>query len=312
MSWWRKWRDGRQIRSAHAIIVFVLIVIALLMFTFSDLVYNSDHYKDKSNRCSSVFAPVFDVVLDAGSTGTRVYVYRFERRHGQELRLRNEYVKRVQPGLSSYNKNLNGASNSLAQLTKFALDQIPGRYRRCTSITLKATAGLRLLPTTEQEQLLDKAETLLTSTSLFNRGSSIISGREEGVYGWLTVNYLLHRLPGSYPTTSHARRYTSNLDVPIIVDKTVVTVDMGGGSTQIVFAVREEDVGSWLPVSYTSQLQWGQQRLTLYQHSYLGLGLNEARKTLYKSFNASTNNFACLPHSFPVKVNDVITLSNDG
>lgn len=113
ISWLRKWRDGRQIRSAHTIIVFLLVVIALLMFTFSELIYNGDRYKDKSNRCSNVLAPVFDVVLDAGSTGTRVYVYRFERRHGQELQLRNEYVKRVQPGLSSYHKNVDGVSISL-------------------------------------------------------------------------------------------------------------------------------------------------------------------------------------------------------
>lgn len=90
--------------------------------------------------------------------------------------------------------------------------------------------------------------------------------------------------------------------MPIVIDNTVVTVDMGGGSTQIVFAVHEEDVGNWLPVSYTSQLQWGQQRLTLYQHSYLGLGLNEARKTLYRSFNTSTDKFVCLPHSYSVTV----------
>lgn len=45
---------------------------------------------------------------------------------------------------------------------------------------------------------------------------SILNGNDEGIYAWYTVNFLLEKLHN--------------------ISSSIVTMDLGGGSTQITFA----------------------------------------------------------------------------
>lgn len=62
-----------------------------------------------------------------------------------------------------------------------------------TPLILKATAGLRLLPTEKADDLLKEVKKLLNNSEFYTTDKSveIMDGREEGIFSWFTVNYLL-------------------------------------------------------------------------------------------------------------------------
>lgn len=227
-----------------------------------------------SSRTDSPSACIYDVILDAGSTGSRVHVFEFKW-EGSRPKLISEYYKRVQPGLSSFALDPHGAVNSLRPIMEAALTMVPVDRRASTSVALKATAGIRLLPQHQQNAILNAVDSYLSGTPLRNRGASLMSGAEEGVGAWLTVNYLLGNL--------------------FFSSSTVATVDMGGASSQIVFETAESD-GAWLPYHYVSNIRIGPRRVTLYHYSYLGLGLNEARKAV-KGFLSPAQLSSCEPRA---------------
>ena len=129
---------------------------------------------------------------------------------------------------------------------------------------LKATAGLRLLPGRQSQDILDTVEAHLRKTEFFipPRAVEIMDGSEEGVFAWITVNFLLGRL---------GKR-----------DKlpTVGIMDLGGGSTQIVLEPSNPRSLASAPGSSVYSLKFGKFTYKLYQHSYLGFGLMEARKKI--------------------------------
>ena len=80
---------------------------------------------------------------------------------------------------------------------------------------------------------------------------------EEGLFGWVTVNYLLDAL---YATTPPR--------------EPVGIIDLGGGSVQIVFPTAES---STAPAGYSQHLDFGGRKHGLYLKSHLGFGLDAAR-----------------------------------
>ncbi|KAG5482782.1 hypothetical protein LSCM1_06812 [Leishmania martiniquensis] len=262
------------------------LLVALALFGFV-VYYESPSF----SPCASPYANIYDIVIDAGSTGSRVHVFRYER-SSDGVVLLNEVFQRVEPGLSSFVADPDGARHSIKGLIRIAESAIPQSYHSCTSVTLKATAGLRLLPDADQQVLINAAEQTLQASPFQSRGASIISGVQEGIYGWLTVNYLLRTLD-----TEGA---------------TVATIDMGGASAQVVFETTRSS-GEWLPFNYAHRLRTPQRTISLYQHSYLGLGLNEAKKTLMALFAAvnGTSPFACFPKGYTMHLNGVELRNKD-
>lgn len=91
----------------------------------------------------------------------------------------------------------------------------------------------------------------------------------SGVYAWITTNYLLGKI-GSPEDTS-----------------TAAIFDLGGGSTQIVFqpTFPSSDGGMpehLAPGDHKYALNFGGRNFDLYQHSHLGYGLMEARRSIHK------------------------------
>ncbi len=83
---------------------------------------------------------------------------------------------------------------------------------------------------------------------------AVISGEEEGVFGWLTANTLLGRLP-----SSGAPQYVGALD-------------MGGASTQITFVPSTSLLSNLFHVALETAVQQD-----VYTHSFLYLGLDQSR-----------------------------------
>jgi guanosine-diphosphatase len=94
-----------------------------------------------------------------------------------------------------------------------------------------------------------------------------MDGSDEGVFAWVTANYLLGSIrPDSAPSAADSH--------------TVAVLDLGGASTQIVFA---PVTGAPLyPGEHKYDLEFGGSTRVLYQHSYLGYGLMRARASVHR------------------------------
>ncbi|KAI8869995.1 hypothetical protein GQ42DRAFT_163063 [Ramicandelaber brevisporus] len=211
------------------------------------------------------------LIVDAGSTGSRIHVYRFNNCKASP-ELEGEVFDHTAPGLSAYPRDPEAAARSLDGLMRTALENVPKHLHKHTPVTVKATAGLRLLGAEASDKILAATRRLLETKYPFpviaKDGVSIMSGIDEGVYAWITVNHLLQRI--GHPDGK--RRPTAAL------------FDMGGGSTQAVFEPARSDEDSAESViasdDHKYDITFGGKQYGLYQHSYLGYGLKEARRRM--------------------------------
>ncbi|PJF17355.1 putative guanosine-diphosphatase, partial [Paramicrosporidium saccamoebae] len=219
------------------------------------------------------------IIFDAGSTGSRVHVYEFQFCGSKLNVLVDEVFEEVKPGLSHYHADPLQAAKSLKPLLDSAVARVPPDTRKCTPLVVKATAGLRLLPEYSVTGILQNVrEFIKTHPFLLGDGKlshseavAVMDGSEEGVFAWVTVNFLQDKLrPG----------FTS---MPFLPDETSVVMDLGGGSTQIVFAIARDGYADIDPLKhpqYYYRLALHGNQVDLYQQSYLGYGLMEARKNI--------------------------------
>ncbi|XP_011708265.1 PREDICTED: ectonucleoside triphosphate diphosphohydrolase 5 isoform X4 [Wasmannia auropunctata] len=207
--------------------------------------------------------PFYVVVIDAGSTGSRVLAFSFhESILNGNLVLDNELFKEVKPGLSSFADRPEDAAKSLTTLLNDAKAVIPQSEWPHTLLTMKATAGLRLLPEHKANGILEECRKLFqTSGFQVTRNSiSIMEGTDEGIFSWFTVNFLLDR----FNTLSS--------------QSTVAALDLGGGSTQVTF---QPDSGQAKKLEkHVYSINVFNHNMSLYTHSYLGMGLMAARKAI--------------------------------
>jgi guanosine-diphosphatase len=215
-------------------------------------------------------------MIDAGSSGSRVHVYKFNN-CGAAPELENEEFKMLEPGLSSFKDDPSAAAHSLDPLMQVALDTVPDKLKACTPVAVKATAGLRLIGPELSDAILAEVRRHLEQDYPFpvvseeEEGVAVLEGSLEGVYAWITTNYLLGKIGG--PDKS----------------PTVATFDLGGGSTQIVFEPTFPDLPhGGMPEKLADgdhkyALDFGGRKFELYQHSHLGYGLNSARATIHET-----------------------------
>ena len=145
----------------------------------------------------------YAIVFDAGSSGTRVYVYNWKKAEyvkpkdlGRlpEIKTDKEWRLKVHPGVSTFGEKpeLVGPDH-LAQLLDFALTIVPKDEIPNTPVFLLATAGMRLLPSAQRYELLNRicsyfrqaSDLLLPDCDLHVQ---VIPGETEGLYGWIAAN----------------------------------------------------------------------------------------------------------------------------
>ncbi len=247
---------GENILGLPPLVFYVIMCNVVLLggiWTIMAPAYDPSH----SGLDLSQTAVRYGCVIDAGSTGTRLHVYKFERlhhtaseaRHGSgsiadndalahdsaNYRLADELFTEVDVGLATLVSPEATAKDEkdgvtldqrlatvLSPLITAATKYVPELDQRRTKFTVRATAGFRLLPKDDARRLLHAVRSVIRATRFLYGSVSIISGQEEGVWAWLTVNYLLHRFDDA-PNLPNGRQ------------PTVGVMDLGGASTQIVF-----------------------------------------------------------------------------
>jgi len=210
------------------------------------------------------------LMFDAGSTGSRIHVFSFDAGSGKLL---GEVFEEVKPGLSSY-ATPELAAQSLKPLMEIADKTVPLADQPKTPLALKATAGLRQLGQDKADATLLAVRKYMGTYKYPIQSVEIMDGSDEGVYAWITVNYLLGRLGAAEKKG------------------TVSVMDLGGGSTQIVF----EPKGSAMlkaPKEYVYKLKFGPHSYELYQNSYDRYGLMRARERILEKSESAVS--PCVP-----------------
>ena len=169
-------------------------------------------------------------MIDAGSSGCRAHVFRYGKLgsiDGPMYVLPQHLSRKVKPGLSSFAKTPNDAGVSLKGLVDFVKEQVPESDWATTPIWLKATAGLRMLEHAESSAVLTSVRAFLgdkaQSPFLFRTSwARIISGNEEGGFGWIAYNYLKKIIGPKRVLTAEGA-----IQAPYAV------VEMGGASSQV-------------------------------------------------------------------------------
>lgn len=177
-------------------------------------------------------------------------------------------------GLSSFAENVEDISGYLAPLLEFAWRTVPPSLHAETPLYVLATAGMRLLAPQAQADVLEATCHFLRFHSNFHidvpsadgpcgRSVRIITGEEEGMYGWLAVNYLMD---GFGPSDSDRTTYGF--------------LDMGGASTQIAFEPSPSVRGSATNLLDIRLRMLGGEEIKhqVFVTTWLGYGTNQARE----------------------------------
>ena len=236
----------------------------------------------------------YGIMMDAGSTGSRTHIFEFDIQPNGQMKLVREVFEELKPGLSSFATNPEGAATSLIPLMEAAVKSVPAPAVPCTPVALKATAGLRLLGQGPSDAIL-AAVSKLFGKYKFVAGADaaiVMDSKDEGPYAWLTVNFLLETLaPGK---------------------KTAAILDLGGGSTQIVFVPDDASKLTNAPKENLYVAKVNGATFQAYQHSHLGLGLKEAAKAIVKAAAKATSPFACFPADHTETVDETVVKTESG
>lgn len=177
----------------------------------------------------------FGVIVDCGSSGTRAHLYVWDGTlplqkilHDIEpMRDSDEkpISKKFQPSLASFADQPKEKLNAyIRQIMDYIDDHVPVKSRPFTGVYLMATAGMRLLNDEEQMRIINEAKSYIEDNYNFARVRvDVISGAQEGMYQWISVNAKAKRFLGQ---NTNGRT------------KTFGIIEMGGASLQIAYQLR--------------------------------------------------------------------------
>lgn len=205
-------------------------------------------------------------VIDAGSTGSRVHIFSYDLDEtNTPVNITELWSKKTKPGFATIEANHNTIDAYMTILLAGApVQQMP--------VYFYATAGMRLIPQAKQKLYYQNLRNWFNNQSNWQLvDAKTITGDDEALYDWLSVNYHL----GTLKSASQ---------------KPVGVLDIGGASTQIAFPLQNgasQNLGKGTQV----ELNLYGQHIHLFVHSFLGLGQNEMTHQLLDSASCFANNY---------------------
>ncbi|XP_053125419.1 ectonucleoside triphosphate diphosphohydrolase 4 isoform X3 [Hemicordylus capensis] len=306
-----------------------IVVVGLLAAVFVLLYYSVVKYSYKDRRLHRYLARVTDteatdtnnpnlnygIMVDCGSSGSRIFVYCWPRHNGNPHdlldikqmrdRSRKPVVMKIKPGISEFATSPEKVSDYIFPLLNFAAGHVPRAKHKETPLYILCTAGMRILPESQQKAIL---EDLLTDIPvhfdfLFSDShAEVISGKQEGVYAWIGINFVL----GRFEHTDDEDDAVVEVHIPgsenqeaIVRKRTVGILDMGGVSTQIAYEVpktvsfassQQEEVAKNLLAEFNLGCDAHQTEhvYRVYVATFLGFGGNAARQRYADSILTNT------------------------
>ncbi|CRH03834.1 apyrase, putative [Plasmodium relictum] len=236
--------------------LLVIILLCTYIFYNNAILYKIAKEKD------------YGIIIDAGSNGTRLHLFTWKKREYES----NNKINRLTKPYEIYNNNLkkslsniplNEIEDTLIKLINIAMNYL--KNINCSNkkkwknypFYFQATAGMRNLDSHERDLRMRIIRSVLSNSKVnpfkfFNDYARVISGEEEGIYGWLSVNNALN--------TIFSKSY-----------ETFGAVDLGGASTQITFFPVDTSI-----LEDYNGIHLDNTLIRLYSHSFIGYGWNDA------------------------------------
>lgn len=256
-------RYKRVLKTSIIVLVVVLLLVGVY-FAFSP------------GKGRSVFKEsYFSVVVDCGSSGTRVNVYEWMSEGESNMKfplLLHSYPDKTtksslwknscqyhcmqtEPGLDKFVGNSSGVRVSLEPLILWAEQVVPRERHSDTPILVLGTAGLRRLAIDNARQVLEDVEAVVKEHTFLYRKNwiRVLSGKEEAYYGWVALNYKMGRF-GNYSQSP-----------------TLGLIDLGGSSLQVVMEI--DDAREY---THLVRSKIGSMEHQILAYSLPAFGLNEA------------------------------------
>ncbi|KAF1955874.1 hypothetical protein CC80DRAFT_535906 [Byssothecium circinans] len=261
----------------------------------------------------------YGVILDAGSSGTRVHIYRWlnsdtARKSANEAQLHSlpavvtdkKWTKKIHPGISTFGEHPHDVGpDHLDKLLSHALKYVPLEEVPNTPLFLLATAGMRILPPVQRKSVLKEVCDFARKTTKFQLPDcdlhvQVIPGETEGLYGWIAANYLLGGFD-SPKDHDHGKNH-----------HTYGFLDMGGASAQIAFApnaTEAEKHANDLTLLRLRTVDGLPLEYKVFVTTWLGFGVNQARQRYVKALleaspGAKEYPDPCMPSGAKVIVGD--------
>ncbi|WP_448215262.1 hypothetical protein [Endozoicomonas sp. 2B-B] len=197
-------------------------------------------------------------VVNAGSTGSRLYIYE----HSSDPANGIPVIKK-----KTSSKIKGGVHEESVDSVNGYLDRLFASVSKenINSIYFYSTAGMRVIRPQKRAALNDKIEKWLKENFLSATIEvATITGRKEGLYAWLALNYDNPRIK--------------------LQGDTVGVLDLGGASTQIAYEVDKDE-------DFTVKINDNTYKLK--SESFLGLGLDQA-------ISQYLNRASCFPIGYPL------------
>ncbi|KAI3381428.1 hypothetical protein SNEBB_000873 [Seison nebaliae] len=251
----------------------------------------------------------YAVVIDCGSTGSRIFIYRWitipssiilsstdHTRHLPKYELFG--VKKKEPGVSYVaEKGSTVLYIYLKSLKELITKMLPSNIRENrVQFYLLATAGVRLLPKKLQETTIENIRSyfyLNANYQFLKEDVDVIDGKDEALYQWLALNYLVNRLKINNAIES------------------LSMIDLGGGSVQTAYLPTNISNNNKFRLDRKNQLNlktyngFGIQKMYDNYQIFLHELMNKiVKKYLYKSIYNSVKSIIVRIDDIQLKINN--------
>lgn len=227
--------------------------------------------------CTNNFAAEinYSIIVDAGGSGSRVHLFQ----HNDDKNLpdiKDIFSKKNNLPLAAFANHPENAGESLKPLLDDVTKKIhDDKITEVIPIHVLGTAGMRLLTSEEQKAIYSSVKKYIGdhySDTLTTMEIHTLSGKMEGIYDWLDVNYLAKNFQNKAPTAG--------------------SLDMGSASTQIAFATDKLTKSIDQMAVKINGVEY-----IVFSKSFLGLGLDQVRESMKMDALAAT----CYPKNAPFK-----------
>ncbi|XP_042511824.1 probable apyrase 6 [Macadamia integrifolia] len=278
-----------------------ILAASLLMVPFLFYIFAIARGVHQSSKFSESRPKGFGVIIDAGSTGSRVHVFEFL----NEGRIpfigfdgKGSHSFKVRPGLSEFVARPESAGTSISSLLEFAKGRIPKSEWKLTKVRLMARESFEKISFDARKAILESCRRVLRSSGFLfkDEWATVVTGQEEGLYAWVAANYALGSL-GDDP------------------QETTGIIELGSASVQVTFA--PEDLP---PVEFSRMLKIAGVTYNLYTQSMLHFGQDGAWESLLElhnsevltSFSSSGEGIItnpCIPRGYSLPLDSTIGLN---
>lgn len=260
--------------------------ILLLLVVLAPLRRRDDLFAPADSWTDSTDAERYFLVVDAGSSGSRLFVYV----HRPGLVGPAAFVmasdasgapatRKTKPGLSHYaeREDYSGGVRSVEELLRWAAREVvPEALHATTPVSVLATAGMRMVGAARRAALFDALAAGIDADSPFRLGFGnavrMIDGKEEAAFAWYATNFVEGTLVAGSARSGSAGKLEIGTGAAAVDRRpTIGAVDLGGGSMQITFELAP---GEFADDAQSVEIAGRR----LYAASFLGFGANAVRE----------------------------------